>query len=67
MAEVTITINTENDAFYDDVGEELSRILKDLAKFIDGRGCGTVSLKVLGDKVLRDINGNIVGKVEVSQ
>ena len=58
---ITITINTDNEAFKDEYGEpwtEVSRILRELAK-------NAGLLERVTTKVL-DINGNTVGAVTVS-
>lgn len=65
MASIVITIQTDNAAFHDAlpdhlvVGAEVARILHRLAVDCTGRGvaCGS----------LRDLNGNIVGTVEVTE
>jgi hypothetical protein len=58
MSAVTITLNTDNDAFVADAGSEVARILRTLAdRFEDGIGAGTVPLK--------DGNGNTVGSAVV--
>lgn len=50
----TLTINCDNDAFVDDPGQEIQRILRDTRDRINVRG--------LEDEViLRDINGARVG------
>jgi hypothetical protein len=52
---LTITINTDNAAFEDDMRGELARILRKLAKdFEQGNNPTTI----------RDINGNTVGTVK---
>ena len=48
-----LTIKTDNAAFADDPGE-IARILREYASCIEGGAY---------DTVLRDINGNTVGKV----
>ena len=55
MKKLTITINTENDAFEDNLQEEISRILHELADKIESGSC---------PMTLRDINGNHVGVIE---
>lgn len=64
MANITITINTDNAAFEGESwGLEVARILRDLAAYLPdseaevGPGAGT----------LRDHNGNTVGSWEVSE
>jgi hypothetical protein len=54
---ITITINTDNDAFQTPPGErgEVHRILEELSK-----------LGVYNGEIIRDINGNTVGKVEIT-
>ena len=60
MAKLTITIETENDAFSPNVGREVSRIIREnesglilgLHNAIDG-----------GEFPLRDLNGNTVGRI----
>ena len=56
MSEVKITINTDNEAF--EYPCELPRILTEIAaKFESG----------ISEFDIKDINGNIVGKVEVEE
>jgi len=58
---ITITINTDNEAFACcDTGPEVSRILRDLAQIWDYNWGETPTIN------LRDLNGNTVGKVEVT-
>lgn len=55
MKKITITIETENAAFENDLGYELGRILSELAE------------KVKNDNIpstLRDICGNSIGTIE---
>lgn len=63
MSAITITIETDNDAFTDpDAGVEVARILSEVAEraiLTDG------NLIELRDLRLRDINGNTVGMVYV--
>lgn len=59
MAQITITINTSNEAFETHAEWELARILRELAKGIEG---GSID----DDIKLRDINGNEVGQLTVS-
>lgn len=59
---ITITINTDNDAFTDRAGSEVARILNNLAKQVnDWPGVNEFSIG------LRDINGNKVGSCEVTK
>lgn len=61
VSKITITIETGNSAFADDsLGEqgEVSRILRHLANIFRDYGLET--------QTVRDLNGNTVGKVEVS-
>lgn len=58
--QITITINTDNAAFEGDPGVELSRILTQLAQEFE-QTTNPHSGKIC------DINGNTVGKVEVSE
>ncbi|WCF11574.1 hypothetical protein NDS46_29960 (plasmid) [Paenibacillus thiaminolyticus] len=55
MEKITITIETCNSAFDDDVEYEVARILKSLARKLEGEQ---------RPEILRDANGNKVGKVE---
>lgn len=56
MSKVKITINTDNEAF--EYARELPRILTEIAtKFESGAS----------EFDIKDINGNIVGKVEVEE
>lgn len=56
-----ITINMDNAAFDGEPGVEVSRILRKLADEYVESGCDLARYK------LRDINGNIVGRVEVAK
>jgi hypothetical protein len=56
---ITITLNCDNAAFCDIPEIEIYRILSELADNIDEKGIQAQSL--------RDFNGNIVGKMEVSE
>lgn len=54
---ITITLSTENAAFENHAGEEIARILKELAQQIGGwPGRSDFTLEI------RDFNGNRVGK-----
>jgi hypothetical protein len=56
-----IRIDMDNSAFGDTAGVELSRILTQIAAehYDLGRDC-------IEEKTLRDYNGNIVGKLEIT-
>jgi hypothetical protein len=56
----SITIETDNDAFYPDPGPELARILRKLADRLDG---GELAESVR----LMDYNGNTVGRAEYAE
>ena len=59
---LTIKINTDNDAFYDEnLGSEISRILKNYATGIESIIDSDTSWKI--ETKLRDINGSTVGQV----
>lgn len=64
MADITITINTDNAAFGDDDqwsrSEEVARILRKLATDIEIE-------ENVDFKVLRDSNGNQVGEMKVTK
>jgi hypothetical protein len=54
----TLTIKTDNEAFSADPAAEITRIMRDVARWVrDGSIGGT----------MRDINGNTVGKWEYSE
>jgi len=58
---ITIKISTGNAAFEDDASQEVARILRELAKDMDGHphfGPGF-------DVALRDVNGNKVGHLTI--
>lgn len=55
MERINISIETTNSAFYDS-NYELARILRDLAEKFEG---GITPNKI------KDINGNVVGQVDV--
>lgn len=52
---LTITIETENDAFQQSCASEVARILRNYSERI-------VQWGVVSDSKMRDINGNTVGK-----
>ncbi len=54
----TITVKMDNAAFTDNPGDELARILRDLAKHVENGDTG---------RPLMDSNGNRVGMFEVSE
>lgn len=58
MAKFTVIINTDNDAFGDDPGREVSIILREIANAV---GSG-MSPKRYFTVPVRDTNGNTVGK-----
>lgn len=62
MANITITLNTDNEAFTENESNEVSRILKHLA---EGFRCVDYSINELEGRRLSDINGNTVGRVRV--
>jgi hypothetical protein len=55
MAQVRVTINTDNDAFGDDPRPELSRILRELASIIEEYGLPDYARRIA------DQNGNECG------
>lgn len=57
---ITITINTDNEAFQDDAALEVAAVLRDLAQRFVLRGIGNQGSP-------RDSYGNTVGKVEVTE
>ncbi|CRI66753.1 hypothetical protein THIOKS13070009 [Thiocapsa sp. KS1] len=58
MSELTIEMSLDNAAFEDDPAPEIARILRQLADKLEGRG--------IDDEILlRDINGNRVGKAVI--
>ena len=59
---LTIKINTDNDAFADEnLGTEISRILKNYANFVESVIDEDMSWKL--ETILKDINGAKVGQV----
>lgn len=58
---LTITIDMDNDAFADDNGRETSRILRELSSRVKDW-----TLEAGDYKKIRDINGNTVGSLSVS-
>lgn len=58
---LTITIEMSNAAFDGEPGMEVARILRDLSSDYEAEG----TIYDLARHTLRDINGNIVGRVEV--
>ncbi len=59
---VTIRINTENDAFVGYESSEVARILREIADSLDS---ATMTIGTLDEKFLFDINGNKVGSIKV--
>jgi hypothetical protein len=57
---LTITIDSDNDAFEPDPGPELARILKDIARKI----ADTNQYQIATTFPLYDMNGNFVGKLK---
>ena len=59
----TISINMNDAAFQDCAGNELSRILRELADSVeDSERCELVEF----EKKIRDVNGNTVGIFEIN-
>jgi hypothetical protein len=58
MSELTIEMNLDNAAFEGDPAPEITRILRQLADKIEERG-------IYDEILLRDINGNRVGKAVI--
>ena len=62
MADINITINTDNAAFGDNPGPEVARILRVMATRFERTQVAWTD----GDEwPVRDVNGNTVGTVEV--
>lgn len=61
---ITITINTDNDAFQESMNYETSRILEVLVKKLRR---DEIDIHVGETASLLDINGNKVGKIEVTR
>lgn len=61
MATVRVTFQADNAAFENDPNTESARILREAADWIEGRGEPGQS------HILRDINGNTVGAVSISE
>lgn len=55
---ITIRINTSNDAFFPRAEDELARIFAELAERLK-------SDSIQSFDILRDVNGNFVGEVQV--
>ena len=62
----TIEVSMNNAAFEDDAGAELARILKQTAKIIN-QTVDIIHLAELGALTLRDINGNVVGTLDITE
>lgn len=65
---ITITINLDNDAFHENLETEVARILKEYARRLDD-GLINMSLEQKmwrAPELLKDRNGNTIGRVEVS-
>jgi hypothetical protein len=63
---ITITIDTENDAFTDDPRAEVARVLHELAYRVDGVHKPVIYCNAGDDDTVRDINGNTVGAVTIT-
>ena len=65
---ITITINTDNDAFSRDCRREVARILHELADRVNGirNGGSTIYCDPGDTHKVRDINGNTVGEVTIA-
>lgn len=62
MADINITINTDNEAFADHCGSEVARILRVMATRFERTQVAWAD----GDEwPVRDVNGKTVGTVEV--
>lgn len=62
MAQIEITINTDNIAFEDDESGEIQRILDTI------KADGILDdISFIGEYSLRDINGNTVGQVRYNE
>lgn len=57
---LTITIESDNDAFAPHPGVELARILRDVARKIENQNAAQVA----STWPLYDVNGNFVGKLK---
>jgi hypothetical protein len=57
--DITITINTDNDAFQPDPGSEIARILDNLADKLEME-------IIISHQYIRDLNGNICGDVTIT-
>lgn len=60
---VTIRINCDNEAFEGRLGSEVARILRIAAKRLDGNAV----LYPYDGFSLRDVNGNLVGHLDVTE
>ena len=65
---LNIRINVDNDAFENgNLSVELARIINRYSKFVKFQCANKVRVDESFEKALKDINGNIVGRVEVSK
>ena len=60
---VIIDFNCDNEAFSESESYEVSRILKELANKIESRQ----NLSSHDNEIIRDINGNEIGRIFVSE
>lgn len=65
--DITITINTDNAAFSDDARAEVARILHELAYRVDGIHKPVIYCDPGDSDDVRDINGNTIGKVTITE
>jgi predicted transcriptional regulator len=60
MAKFKLEFTCDTAAFDDDPGIEIARILREVATWIDQRGIADAA-------IVRDINGNTVGKIQLQK
>lgn len=66
MERITITINTGNAAFDDEPATEIARILREIAASMERDGTPSLVELQDGTFLVRDINGNKCGEVDIA-
>lgn len=65
MAQVKLQVQMDNDAMR--TGSDLAAVLRDLAQWAEEYGNQTLRHPWTPPRVVRDVNGNVVGKLRVTR